>query len=110
MSVVDTSGIDALARAQRIPKSEITNAIAATLADRKSTHGEFTDHAAITQAIKRVIADSPSARAFKFSAVAQEALEMIAHKIGRICAGNPNHADHWRDIAGYARLVEERLS
>jgi hypothetical protein len=38
-----------------------------------------------------------------------EALDMIAHKIGRILAGDPNHADHWDDIAGYARLVARRV-
>jgi hypothetical protein len=38
-----------------------------------------------------------------------EALEMIAHKIGRILSGDPNHQDHWDDIAGYAKLVSERL-
>jgi hypothetical protein len=36
-------------------------------------------------------------------------LEMIAHKIGRVLAGDPNHADHWDDIAGYARLVARRV-
>jgi hypothetical protein len=83
--------------------------LAQTLADRKSVHGEFADHARITQTIKRVIATSPSARAHKLSDIAQEALEMIAHKLGRILAGDPTHKDHWHDIAGYARLVEERL-
>ena len=29
---------------------------------------------------------------------------MILHKIGRILAGDPNHKDHWVDIAGYANL------
>jgi len=34
-----------------------------------------------------------------------EALEMICVKMARILAGDPDHADHWDDIAGYARLV-----
>ena len=41
---------------------------------------------------------------------AKEALDMIAHKIGRICAGNPNFKDHWADIAGYAQLVADRCT
>jgi hypothetical protein len=41
--------------------------------------------------------------------VQMEALEMIAHKIARILNGNPDHHDHWHDIAGYATLVAERL-
>lgn len=39
----------------------------------------------------------------------KEALDMIAHKMGRILTGDPNHEDHWRDIAGYATLVADRL-
>lgn len=34
----------------------------------------------------------------------QEAIEMILTKISRIACGDPNHADHWNDIAGYAYL------
>ncbi|WP_257617167.1 hypothetical protein [Campylobacter pinnipediorum] len=34
---------------------------------------------------------------------------MIAHKIARILAGNPNYKDHWDDIAGYATLVSKEL-
>jgi hypothetical protein len=39
----------------------------------------------------------------------REALDMIAHKIGRILNGDPNYADSWHDLEGYARLVEQRL-
>jgi hypothetical protein len=38
-----------------------------------------------------------------------EALDMICHKIGRILNGDPNYADSWVDIAGYAKLVADRL-
>jgi len=40
----------------------------------------------------------------------QDALEMIAVKISRILNGDPNYADNWCDIAGYAKLVAGRLS
>lgn len=39
----------------------------------------------------------------------KEALEMIASKIARILNGNTNNEDSWRDIAGYATLVADRL-
>ncbi|MBE9472959.1 MAG: hypothetical protein IMY75_12755, partial [Chloroflexi bacterium] len=39
----------------------------------------------------------------------KEALEMIQHKIARILNGDPRYADNWLDIAGYARLVEDRI-
>ena len=40
----------------------------------------------------------------------KEALFMIAHKIGRIINGDPDYADSWIDIAGYAKLVGDRLN
>jgi hypothetical protein len=39
----------------------------------------------------------------------REALEMICHKMSRIVYGDPNYADSWVDIAGYAKLVSDRL-
>lgn len=35
--------------------------------------------------------------------------EMIAHKIARILNGDPNYADNWHDIAGYATLIDLQL-
>jgi hypothetical protein len=34
---------------------------------------------------------------------------MICHKLGRIGAGDPHYSDSWLDIAGYAKLVADRL-
>jgi hypothetical protein len=33
---------------------------------------------------------------------------MIAHKIGRIMAGDPNFHDHWADLSGYAELAANK--
>jgi hypothetical protein len=77
------------------------------LSERGKTHGDFSDHASVTYAIKDAIHSLGNAD--KLTVVQREALDMIAHKIGRIMAGDPNHADHWDDIAGYARLVSQRL-
>ena len=41
--------------------------------------------------------------------VQAQALEVIADKIARILNGDPNYADNWHDIQGYAKLVEDRL-
>jgi hypothetical protein len=40
----------------------------------------------------------------------KEALDMVAHKIGRILNGDPTYTDSWHDIAGYSKLVEDELS
>lgn len=34
---------------------------------------------------------------------------MICHKLARIVNGDPGYSDSWRDIAGYAMLVSNRL-
>ena len=78
-----------------------------TLDERQSTHGDFADHARITQMLKTVIQNQPGWK--NLNAMQRESLDMIAHKIGRIMAGNPNHADHWHDIQGYAKLIEDRI-
>lgn len=82
--------------------------LAATLKARSSRHGEFKDHAAYTQAIKAILHSSPNWDG-KMQPMHKEALDMIAHKIGRILAGDPDYDDNWHDIAGYAKLVDDRL-
>ena len=78
-----------------------------TLQERGSRYGEFYEHARITQNIKRAMVDSPKWQ--QLSDDKREALEMVAHKIGRILNGDPEYIDSWHDIIGYARLVEQRL-
>ncbi len=80
-----------------------------TLAERGERYGEFTGHAYITQNLKNVMQKSPSSKWALLSNDQKEALEMAAHKIGRILNGDPNYIDSWTDISGYIRLVEKRL-
>lgn len=75
------------------------------LVEKKRTHGDFSDHARITQGLKRVIKDDR----VRLLDIHAEAVDMILHKIGRICAGDPNVHDHWDDIAGYARITSDRI-
>lgn len=35
---------------------------------------------------------------------------MIAFKLSRVLAGDPNYDDNWKDISGYATLIWEILS
>jgi hypothetical protein len=80
-----------------------------TLAERGSRYGVFTGHAQITVELKRVIRLHLNARNKSLADDQQEALDMICHKIGRIINGDPNYADSWVDIAGYAKLISDRL-
>lgn len=78
-----------------------------TLKERGKRYGEFNEHARITQGIKRSMADSPNWS--RLSDDKKEALEMIAHKIGRILNGDPEYPDSWHDLVGYAKLAEQGL-
>lgn len=78
-----------------------------TLEQRGKQYGEFKEHARITQNIKRAMQDGTNWD--KLDDAKKEALEMAAHKIGRILNGNPDFHDSWHDIIGYLRLVEKEL-
>ena len=88
--------------------TEATN-VDAVLTERGNRYGKFTGHAEVTQQLKYVIMRSLLARDKTLNDDQQEALDMICHKIGRIVNGDPNYADSWVDIAGYAKLVSDRL-
>ena len=83
------------------------NNVDATLNERGQRYGEFAGHAGVTQTLKRAMGQHPGWR--KLADDQREALEMTAHKIGRILNGDPNYIDSWHDISGYVRLVEQRL-
>ena len=85
----------------------MSDPIQSTLDEREKTHGDFTENAEVMQKLKEVCWTSPNWT--KLSYVQKEALEMICHKLGRILSGDPNHADHWLDVEGYARCAWERL-
>ena len=77
-----------------------------TLKQRGNRYGDFMNHAIITQLIKGAMKTSPNWHN-NLSEHHKEALEMIAHKIGRIINGDPDFHDSWHDIAGYATLVAD---
>lgn len=79
-----------------------------TLASRGATYGLFKDQAQITQQLKEAMHEAQ-----KWSLLPddmKESLDMIALKIARILNGDPTHEDSWRDIAGYALLIQKRLT
>jgi hypothetical protein len=77
------------------------------LEEREKTHGDFTNHAEITQEIKNTM--HGGLNWIRLSSIQREALDMVAHKIGRIMSGDPDLVDHWDDSAGYMTLVAQRL-
>jgi ATP-dependent helicase YprA (DUF1998 family) len=81
--------------------------IDALLVEREKTHGPYKVKAKIIQDLKCAmeLADGWD----NLNDMQRESLHMIAHKIGRILSGDPDCADHWDDVAGYARLVSKSL-
>ena len=79
-----------------------------TLAQRGTRYGDFIDNAGVSQALKNVFRAAPNWR--RLAADQQEGLDQIAAKISRALTGDPDYADNWHDIAGYAKLVDDRLA
>lgn len=90
-----------------VAKGGSSAGIDAVLAERGSRYGEFDEHARITQAVKRALVSGRSWERMTDSQ--KEALEMVAHKMGRIVNGDPAYVDSWTDLIGYARLAEREL-
>jgi hypothetical protein len=78
------------------------------LDEREKTHGDYYRVAMMAQELKDVMRRGKNWKTLDDTQ--REALEMIASKIGRIMSGNPHEVDHWRDIAGYAALIERWLT
>ena len=83
--------------------------IDATLAERGTKYGKFIDQAAVTYKLKNVLREHSSNHSKSYSYDQAEALDMICVKLGRIVNGDSDYADSWVDIAGYAKLVSDRL-
>lgn len=69
---------------------------------RQPTHGPFETVAKISLGFDCVAVASPNW--VNLSYTRQMALQEIFHKAARILCGDPDHADHWDDIGGYAEL------
>ena len=91
------------------PNALSADQVKALLDERGKNYGTFEALSKIVQSLKGVIYKELGSRSKALADDQIEALDMICHKIARIINGDPNHLDSWQDIAGYARLVAERL-
>lgn len=82
--------------------------IEATLVERGARYGAFKDHAVIAQDIQSAMRKPEGWN--KLAPDQKQALTVIADKIARMLNGDPDYADNWHDIIGYAKLVEDRLN
>lgn len=74
---------------------------------RGERYGRFADNAGISQSIKFAARAGLNYHALDNDQL--EAIDQIAAKISRIVTGDPDYVDNWDDIAGYAKLVADRL-
>jgi hypothetical protein len=90
------------------PEGVELDIVESVLQDRGKTHGAFKDHARIVGRLKDIVSEECRDRCLRgqqpLTPEHREALDMIMHKVGRIIAGQAEFADHWVDIAGYAKL------
>lgn len=99
------------------PQDIPTSKVDLTLDERGARYGDFTDHARVAQQLQNAMRNHGWANSEgtyytpwdNLSPVQKQALTVIADKIARILNGDPNYADNWHDIQGYAKLVEDRL-
>ena len=78
-----------------------------TLTERGERYGNYREQTAISNKIKEAMQEVPAY--WSMESDQKDALEMIAVKMSRIVNGDPDYADNWADIAGYAMLVADRL-
>jgi hypothetical protein len=82
------------------------------LNEREKTHGDYKEFCELWSALNRAIREHteehPKSTLTSIyperTIVHTTSICMILNKIARIMCGDPNHADHWDDIAGYAML------
>jgi hypothetical protein len=79
------------------------------LQERALQYGTFVSLAETAQEFKSVLYRELGSRNKRLADDQAEALDMILTKIARVVNGNADVVDHWEDIAGYAKLVSERL-
>jgi hypothetical protein len=84
---------------------DINGPVEELLVEREKTHGPYAVKCEIIMAIMREVEGHRG----HLSDVQNVSLDMIIHKMGRVLAGDANCADHWDDIAGYAKLVTRDL-
>ena len=85
---------------------------AEVLEERGTRYGVFMGQAQIAQSLHLVLEQGMKLTGktkFSFSPDMLEAVNMIVNKLARIYSGDPHYSDSWRDIAGYATLVADRL-
>ena len=84
--------------------SEINN----TLNERGARYGNYSDVAGTTQQLMAIVERGANYK--HLNAEQKTSLFIHCNKIARAVNGDPQYFDNYRDIAGYATLVEQELN
>lgn len=79
------------------------------LTERGKRYGIYLNQTKISDALLKALMETTGGKWYELETDQRDAITMIFVKIARIMNGDPDYADNYSDIAGYARLVEERL-
>lgn len=107
----DTDGEPKSEGSTEVTNEDTPTGIDATLAERKSNYGQFTDFAELAQILKVTFDNTvrTKGRPELFTDAMNEAIEMCFHKLARIGTGNPLYVDSARDLVGYAQLLVNEI-
>jgi len=97
-----------ITRGRQARQAEATN-VDKILDKRAEQYGSFMASANVAIRLKGVMHNAIAQQDLHLAPDQLLALDMIAVKVSRILTGNPSHLDSWLDIAGYAKLVADRL-
>jgi len=89
------------------PAAASEASVDSTLDQRGNRYGRFVNNGRVSQGVKSALETGANWK--RLDDDMKEALFMIGHKMARIVNGDPKYTDSWHDIAGYARLIEQRL-
>lgn len=86
----------------------MAEAIEETLKTRGNVHGDFVASAQFKDSVNSIVRLTPNY--IRMDRACRQALFMIVEKMGRILYGEPHFADHWHDISGYAKLIDDAIT
>ena len=88
---------------------EQPQSVDALVDERAEKYGKFESLAEVSQRFKDSLHYFLITRNKYLAPDQQEAMELIFHKFARIINGDADYVDNWKDIAGYATLIADRL-
>lgn len=100
-------------KVELVAKKEPESNVRSVLNERGQTYGAFKDNAKIAQQLKTIWWESPGCKRLEESPAkdsVNEGMEMILHKIARMCNGDATFIDSIKDIIGYGTLITDVLS